>query len=56
MAGGDPHNKDGSKCSDCPTVFTKASMVLTIPRREGGFIVHRKVCRECHNRHHSKGE
>jgi hypothetical protein len=53
-----PHDKSGRKCSTegCNVVFTKSSISLTIPQREGNLIVHRTVCAKCHHKFYSTGE
>ena len=50
------HDMTGRVCNHCGRIFKKDSFNLTISTREKGFIVKKRVCKDCHHKHHEQGE
>lgn len=46
------HNLCGKKCYICDKEFTRNSGWGSIVKREGGFIIQRRVCLECKAKEH----
>jgi hypothetical protein len=53
---GDPHNKEGQKCSRCDHIFSRQNLTLTITTKRGNYQIAETVCSVCHHRHYEQGE